>query len=113
MNRQKLCLLALLLSASFAASAQTAEQAADPAVDPNAPMQVTASEDEASQADDKKLTPSDRHCLRQTGSRITARRASEARRCTAIGRVYTQDDLRRTGHIDVADALRTLDPSIY
>ena len=108
MNRQMLCLLALLLSAPFAASAQSVQ-----ATDPNAPMQVTASEGEADKLADEKLAPSDRHCLRQTGSRITARRASEARRCTAIGRVYTQDDLRRTGHIDVADALRTLDPSIY
>jgi hypothetical protein len=108
MNRQMLCLLALLLSAPLAVA-----QTAAPSADPGVPMQVTAPEEDASLDDDKKLKPSDRHCLRQTGSRITARRAADSRRCAAIGRVYTQDDLRRTGHIDVADALRTLDPSIY
>ena len=29
-----------------------------------------------------------------------------------FGRVYTQDDLRSTGQVDIAQALRMLDPSI-
>lgn len=53
----------------------------------------------------------DRHCLRETGTRLR-HRAGE-RRCTAFsGRVWTREDLQRTGHVDLADALRTLDVSI-
>ena len=68
----------------------------------------------------------DHTCLRETGSVVTAaqnRRAlREARargddkvtvQCAAYGRAYTQDDIRRTGGRDVADALRMLDPSIH
>jgi hypothetical protein len=63
--------------------------------------------------------PSDRTCLRSTGSRIVASenlRAEKDRkpqRCTnAIGRVYTAEDLDRSGHMNIADALRSLDTSI-
>lgn len=53
----------------------------------------------------------DRNCLRETGTRIRARNAE--RRCTAFaGRVWTREDLGRTGHVDIASALRTLDVSI-
>jgi hypothetical protein len=53
----------------------------------------------------------DRHCLRETGSRI--RHRDGRRRCSAFsGRVWTRDDLARTGHVDLASALRTLDVSI-
>jgi hypothetical protein len=60
----------------------------------------------------------DRHCLRSTGSRIVAaqnRKADQAgQRCvSANGRAYTREDLDRTGEIDLADALRKLDPSIH
>lgn len=69
-------------------------------------------------------------CLRETGSRIVsahnqrlqrkARRnaasrsadTAEARCVSAHGRVYGRDDLDRTGAVDVADALRQLDPAI-
>lgn len=54
----------------------------------------------------------DRHCLKNTGTRIRAR-AGERPRCSAFaGRAYSRDDLERTGRVDIADALRTLDPSI-
>jgi hypothetical protein len=60
-----------------------------------------------------------RTCLRGTGSRITlaqnARAAKEGKpqRCApAFGRVYTQEDIMRTGQTDIYDALRMLDPSI-
>ena len=68
----------------------------------------------------------DHTCLRETGSVIAAaqnRRAlREARargdenvtvQCAAYGRAYTQDDIRRTGGMDVADSLRQLDPAIH
>jgi hypothetical protein len=48
------------------------------------------------------------NCL-TTGTRITLKEGE----CAAVaGRVYTQDDLQRTGAIDTAQALRMLDPSI-
>ena len=70
-----------------------------------------------------------RDCMRYTGSRITARRADREARadvdsdekidrldrdgCVAAnGRVYSREDLRRTGEVDIADALRKLDPAI-
>ncbi len=62
---------------------------------------------------------SERNCLRSTGSRIVAAenlRAEKARkpqRCTnAFGRVYTREDLDRSGHTSIADALRSLDTSV-
>ncbi|HYE85373.1 MAG TPA: hypothetical protein VEA16_03385 [Vicinamibacterales bacterium] len=48
----------------------------------------------------------DRPCVRETGTRV-----HQSRQCQP-GRVYTQEDLRRTGATDVADALRRLDPAI-
>jgi hypothetical protein len=60
-----------------------------------------------------------RTCLRSTGSRITAaqnlRAAKDGKpqRCApSPGRTYTKEDLDRTGYIDIADALRSLDTSI-
>lgn len=58
-----------------------------------------------------------RHCLQQTGSRITEARNARAQRsersCVlAAGRVYSRADIDSTGAVDLADALRRLDPSI-
>ncbi len=59
----------------------------------------------------------DRFCIEQTGSRITAARnarsRSEQKDCVAAGgRVYTREDIERSGSTDLHDALRRLDPSI-
>lgn len=58
---------------------------------------------------------SQRHCLRETGSRIVAHQnAKGQKRCNALpGRAYTREDLDRTGHLNIADALRTLDPAVH
>lgn len=49
------------------------------------------------------------NCLTTTGTRI---RLKEGECATgAAGRVYTQDDLQRTGAMDPAEALRRLDPA--
>lgn len=75
--------------------------------------------------------PGQPDCLRDTGSRITAAHNQRLQRMarrngvsataghddrtrcvSAHGRVYRRDDLDRTGAIDVADALRQLDPAI-
>lgn len=53
----------------------------------------------------------ERHCLRETGTRIRIR--SERRPCAPYsGRVWTREELDRTGEVDLASALRRLDVSI-
>ena len=59
----------------------------------------------------------DRFCIEQTGSRITAARnarsRSDEKECVnAGGRVYTREDIQRSGSVDLQDALRRLDPSL-
>lgn len=61
----------------------------------------------------------ERYCVRSTGSRIVSRqRKTESaedfdKRCLAYnGRVYTREDIERTGEVDLAEALRKLDPAI-
>ncbi|GAB3088878.1 hypothetical protein [Lysobacter terrae] len=107
--------LTLLLGALFiAGAAQAAQPQANPSPAPNADA-AAASQDAA-----KKTDMDDRHCLRYTGTRITHRSdersdGKKQRMCSngQIGRAYTREDLDRTGRIDIADALRTLDPSIH
>jgi hypothetical protein len=60
-----------------------------------------------------------RTCLRSTGSRVIASQNARAakddkpQRCAPVsGRVYTSEDLARTGQVDIHEALRMLDPSI-
>lgn len=59
----------------------------------------------------------DAFCLRETGSHLRAiknvhnQRAVEC--ANAPGRVYTREDIERTGATTTADALRRLDPSIH
>lgn len=60
-----------------------------------------------------------RNCMRHTGSRIVvaenmrAEKQGKPQRCAnGPGRVYSSDELDRTGHINLAEALRSLDPSI-
>ena len=60
-----------------------------------------------------------RTCLRSTGSRVTAAQNVRAtkdgkpQRCAPVnGRVYTSEDIARTGQVDIYDALRMLDPSV-
>lgn len=70
--------------------------------------------------------PGDRNCLRYTGSYIIAsenrrnarQAAASGERAKPVcngsaGRSYSQDDLRNTGAIDLADALRRLDPAVH
>lgn len=62
----------------------------------------------------------DRYCLRETGSHLSSHLYSKSRDgrkfddcVNASGRVYTREDLERTGSSTTADALRKLDPSIH
>ncbi|MGH8085645.1 MAG: hypothetical protein ACREPV_10265 [Lysobacter sp.] len=109
----------LLLAAPAFAFAQSSEPVQD------ATSQEVARQDSESRAD----RDAHRDCMRFTGSRIAASRADRKERadvdvdknvtqldrddCVAAnGRVYSRDDLRRTGEVDIADALRKLDPAI-
>lgn len=112
----------LLLGFAFPVSAQDQMQA-DATGSNEAAAQDQAARDDA-------LAMDDRNCLRETGSRIAtrikprrdaqaatdagdARAARDSRGCiNASGRSYSSEDLRRTGHWELSNALRTLDPAI-
>src|SRR5688572_5944187 len=109
----KRVMISLLGALAFAAAAQASEpQVAQPS--------ATADTAAAAQDEAKKPDVNDRNCLRHTGTHINSgtQVSSRAdgptdRKCIgANGRVYTREDLERTGEIDIADALRKLDPSI-
>jgi len=108
MNR--LLIAAALCGLCFAANAQNVSISADAGDRTDSQMQRDDARED------------DRFCLRETGSRITRhsqRRDAQHRRdrdrdCVSFnGRVYTREDLDSTGVIDIADALRRLDTSIY
>lgn len=115
----RITLLAALGACSFAAAAQSSVgvgvSVGTGASEPVAENRVNAGEEPASHP----------FCLRSTGSRIAPRArpsdrdtAADAARTkrpdcvTTHGRVYTRRDLDSTGAVDIADALRRLDPSI-
>ena len=104
MNRR--IVLATLLSVALPVFAQDAAPAAAPAQPASQPAAARTQDDDAAV---------DRFCLRETGSLIRRRAAkADGRTCASgqPGRVYTQDDLRSTGEVDIANALRRLDPAI-
>ncbi|WP_334177677.1 hypothetical protein [Pseudoxanthomonas sp.] len=107
--------LFMILAAGLVAASAHAQTPAEPvpATPPTtaqAPAGMTAEmPSPAALGDDKRL--SDINCLRETGSRITKRDGKP--RCTGQpGRSYTKDDLDRTGHTNLGDALRALDPAV-
>ena len=117
-------LLARLLGASvlglavFAASAQVASAVT---IDPAAQAQVEtgavdatgeAAAPTAAQMDLAAQRDADRNCMRYTGTRIVTRDKPSKDCVPQHGRVYTRDDLDRTGEVDIAQALRKLDTSI-
>ena len=57
------------------------------------------------------IKPGDRDCIRDTGSLIPAKKGQ----CLqgAFGRSYSAKELRSTGQLNTADALRMLDPAIH
>ena len=100
----KRLMITLVGALAFTAAVQAAEPQGGAASD-----KPTAVQDEA-----KKHAVNDAHCLRHTGTRITSRADNrKMRTCSAIGRSYTREDLDRTGEVNLADALRKLDPAVY
>lgn len=120
------CILAAgLASVVFAAPAQDASATAEAAATTETTDAVVAADADGAAATSQQETRdadamdpiAARFCLRETGSRIVemqnAKRDQAGKRCVnAPGRVYTNDDIRRTGAIDLTEALRMLDPAI-
>lgn len=109
----KRLMISLLAAWAFVATAQAADS---PAPAPAAQEAASDQDVEApAPAADRKADEA--FCLRHTGSRIPVRAdrrtgKKDAGCIAAHGRVYTRDDLDRTGEVDIADALRKLDPAI-
>ncbi len=105
-----LLVLSLLLAASAHAQTVARPVVQQPAIEPS---QASATDADKADAVERKADLSDTHCLKQTGSRIAPRADKQGRKCvSANGRSYSKEDLDRTGEIDLADALRRLDPAI-
>ena len=111
---KRLLLTTVLAGCAFAASAQSV----------GTTVQPTVQDDLRSDVGSRDVR--DHKCLRETGSLITTSQNQHALRraraqkeptvevkCADYGRAYTQDDIRRTGAINMADALRQLDPSAF
>jgi hypothetical protein len=110
----RLLFAALLTAFAGAAVAQTVTVTKD--TGETETVQTTVAE--TTQAETAK-PQSARNCLRSTGSRVAAAQNARAekdgksQRCASgPGKVYTRDDLERTGYVDLTDALRSLDTSL-
>ena len=111
---KRLLLASLLAGFAFAASAQSVGTTVQPTVHDDIHSDIATRD------------VRDHSCLRETGSLIATSqnqkilRQARARgdatvevKCSSYGRAYTQDDIRRTGAIDLSQALRQLDPSVH
>ena len=116
----RLLIAALLAGMSFGALAQSQSNAVGTATEPVVQDEI--------KSDVATRDVRDHSCLRETGSLIAtaqnqhtlrnARRRNDINgnvevKCAAYGSAYTQQDLRRTGAVDLSQALRQLDPSIH
>lgn len=102
MSRIVLMTLACVLGLGSAAAMAQARH-----VDP----QTTTAAAQKSAPPQAATRPEQRHCLRDTGSLI---RAKPGQCLTGVvGRSYSAKELRSTGQINTADALRMLDPAIH
>jgi len=101
------CLLAV--SAHAQSPAPAASTAVEPVIAIDAKAAPAPVAEQAPASDKRPL--SEANCVRQTGSRIRQRDAKTA--CNGQpGRSYTKDELDSTGHTNLADALRALDPAV-
>lgn len=88
------------------------------AVSQVAHAQQQEEEEEAVRERGQRASASDRFCIRETGSRVTASRNARSRRAEQEcvgggGKVYTRQDIESTGSVDIKEALRRLDPSVF
>jgi hypothetical protein len=111
---KRLLLASLLAGFAFAASAQSVGVTTQPTVQDDIHSDVATRDIR------------DHTCLRETGSLIATSQNQKALRrgraqhdarvevtCASYGRAFTQDDIRRTGALDLSQALRQLDPSVH
>ena len=110
---KRVLLASLLAVSAFAASAQTAVSAQ---ADVSAQARSETAATPQAQADAQANADSQRNCVRRTGTHIRDRSTTDKsgrKGCVAAnGRVYSRDDIERTGQTDIGEALRRLDPSI-
>ena len=106
------CLAGLL--GGGAAMAQTAPTSAQDDAAQAPAVDQTQAQEAAAQTDAADKKPFNRNCLRETGSRIRARDPATGKRtCIAEpGNAYSKDDIDSTGQVDLAKALRQLDPAV-
>ena len=91
---------------AFAASAQGV-----PTAQPQGAAPSDANDAQVAQKAKQDLRAAD--CLTQTGTRIRTRDPKTGKvNCQGPGRSYSRDELDRTGEVDLADALRRIDPSV-
>lgn len=105
----KTTVISLALAAGLGVSALAVAQSAS--TQPASPSANMPSSQASATADHQVIKPGDRNCIRSTGSLIPAKKGECLQGVS--GRSYSQQDLRNTGQIDTAQALRMLDPSIH
>ncbi|MDQ3206915.1 MAG: hypothetical protein M3Q40_10530 [Pseudomonadota bacterium] len=121
---KRLLMASILVAFAFAASAhppsdpqaQQQERAtaqAESSTETRGDASAAASANAEMDAESKAKLDAQRNCLRYTGSRIPRAGLKDKDCVIANGRVYSREDIERTGQTDIADALRMLDPSIY
>lgn len=102
----------LMFGLAGALACAAAVQAAEPAVQQQ-PVAPEASAQAAHEVTNTERGIDDRLCLSHAGSMIRSRADKKTGRCIdANGRSYSREDLDRTGEVNIADALRKLDPAI-
>jgi hypothetical protein len=102
--------MCLLLAASIGmASSALHAQGTDPEIPAQSRMHDTGNA-ETAKADEADAVELD--CIRHTGTRIKPRDGDPEACIDVPGRSYSRRDLERTGHLDLARALRLLDPAI-
>jgi len=107
---KRLALFTACMSLVLAAHAQQADA---PATTSDSAAALETTEDQQQAADKQARDDmADRNCLKYTGSRLISADRHGRKCANAPGRAYTRDDLERTGAVDLADALRMLDPAI-
>lgn len=101
--KRMLCTLVPALALGWASLAM-----AQAPVETQAPLQPASQQDEVQDQDELLKSA----CVRETGSRLRNHARLEYERCLA-GRSFDRDDIDRTGEMDLARAIRKLDPAIH
>lgn len=105
MNTIRAIQIAVFTSAALFAAGALAQQAPAPQPATTAPAKATTAKPDQHAVP----APGSRNCIRDTGSHIPPPKGQ----CLPVaGRSYSQQDIQRTGAVDVGQALQMLDPSV-